>query len=138
MWHERVVYWQRGSNGRLELVYFLFFFLFFFLEGLVLYFKKTHQFSVSKQLHYWVFFLLIGPQRDHKEEYILRLKAAGCTPNRPHWNLTKSGGRRAELCRISSGYVLNLEIKVLAERVIVCERKTSIKTDVKMFYSEPL
>ena len=50
-----------------------FFVLFcFFLEGLVHYFKKTHQFLESKQLYYWFFFLSIGTKRDHtKGDYIL-------------------------------------------------------------------
>lgn len=53
--------------------------------------KDSCQFSVSKQLHYW-FLSLNRPQREHtKGECIVSQEAAGCTPNRPHRNLTKRG-----------------------------------------------
>ena len=41
---------------------------FFFFGGTGSLFQKDiYQFSVSKQLHYWFFFLPVGPQRDHTE-----------------------------------------------------------------------
>lgn len=62
------------------------------MEGLVLYFKKTlvnFQYQNSCTIG---FFLSIGPRREHtKGECTVSQEAAGCTPNRPHRNLTNKG-----------------------------------------------